>query len=97
MKGYLIGNINVKNAESYREYAKAAEPIVRAYGGRYLVRGGKAEPLEDTKAWRLVVLEFPSLADAEKFYRSPEYRKIMHLRTDNAETHLFALAEGYSS
>ena len=96
MKGYLVGNLEVTNADAYREYREKAEVIVRQYGGRYLVRGGKIERLEgEQKVGRLVVLEFPSLAAAELFYRSDEYQAIIPLRTKNSKTHMFVLVEGY--
>jgi uncharacterized protein (DUF1330 family) len=96
MKGYLVANIDVKNPEGYEAYRQAAEHLVHKYGGYYLVRGGKVDELEgEMKAGRLVILEFPSLTDAKRFYRSPEYRKVIHLRTDNSTTHMFVLVEGY--
>ncbi len=96
MKGYLVANIDVKNHEGYEAYRKAAEHLVKKYGGHYLVRGGKVDELEgEMKAGRLVILEFPSLADAERFYRSPEYRDVIKLRQQNATTHMLLLVEGY--
>jgi uncharacterized protein (DUF1330 family) len=97
MKGYLVGNLEVTNADAYREYREKAEVIVRQYGGRYLVRGGKIDQIEgEQKVGRLVVLEFPSLAAAELFYRSDEYQKIIPLRQRNSKTHMFVLVEGYA-
>jgi uncharacterized protein (DUF1330 family) len=96
MKGYLVAYIEVKNSLGYDEYRIRAERIVHKYGGRYLVRGGKADELEgEMKAGRLVILEFPSLVEAERFYHSPEYRNVIHLRQQNSVTHMFLLVEGY--
>jgi uncharacterized protein (DUF1330 family) len=55
--------------------------LIAKYGGRYIVRGGKVEPLEG--GWqpkRLAVLEFPTLDQALKFYRSEEYAPLIKLR-----------------
>ena len=69
---------------------------MKRYGGQYLVRGGKVDELEgEMKAGRLVILEYPSLPDAERFYGSPEYRDVIKLRQQNAATHMFLLVEGY--
>jgi uncharacterized protein (DUF1330 family) len=47
---------------------------VAHYGGRYLVRGAPYETLEGNwQPQRLVVLEFPDMEAARKFYDSPEY------------------------
>ncbi len=96
MKGYLIGNLEITNADAYREYRERAEKIVKQYGGRYLVRGGEIDQIEgEQKVGRLVILEFPSLAAAEPFYRSDEYQAVIPLRTKNSQTHMFVLVEGY--
>ena len=55
--------------------------VVTQYGGRFIARGGKAEALEGSPApKRLVVLEFPSYEQAQKWYRSPEYAPLITLR-----------------
>jgi len=96
MKGYLVGNLEITNAEAYREYRVRAEKIVKQYGGRYLVRGGEIDQVEgEQKVGRLVILEFPSLAAAELFYRSDEYQEVLPIRTRNSKTHMFVLVEGY--
>jgi hypothetical protein len=49
-KGYVIVEIDVTNPEAYEGYKAAVAPMVAAAGGRYLVRGGKAEGRERTNA-----------------------------------------------
>ena len=81
MKGYLIAEIEVTDPAAFEEYRRKAPPTIEQYGGKYVVRGGKVEPAEG--GWapkRFVVLEFPSLAQAQKWYRSPEYRPLLALR-----------------
>jgi uncharacterized protein (DUF1330 family) len=41
-------------------------------------------------AWpgSVVLMEFPRLAHAERWYRSPEYQRILHLRTNNGVSDL---------
>jgi uncharacterized protein (DUF1330 family) len=74
MSGYVILDIEVTDPDTYREYVALAGPTVLAYGGRYLVRGGPAAPLEgDWQPKRVVVLEFDSVAAARRWLESPEY------------------------
>lgn len=81
MAAYMIGNIEVLDAEHYPEYAKLAAPTVAKYGGRYLARGGSTAVKEgDAKAHRVVILEFPTLARALEWYDSEEYRPARALR-----------------
>ncbi len=93
-KAYLIAEIEVVNPEPYKAYVAAAGPLVEAYGGKYLVRGGPSEALEGAApAGRLVVVEFPSMADAKRFYDSPEYTEVRQGRIENAVSR-FILVEG---
>ena len=81
MTAYVIGEIEVTDPVLYEEYRKQVPAVVQKYGGRFVVRGGKVEPLEG--GWapkRLVALEFPSLEQAQKWYRSPEYAPLIKLR-----------------
>ena len=93
-KAYLIAEIEVVNPEPYKAYVAAAGPLVAAYGGKYLVRGGPSEALEGAApAGRLVVVEFPSMAEAKRFYDSPEYTDVRQGRIENAVSR-FLLVEG---
>lgn len=93
-KGYVIAEISVTNPEPYKAYVAAVTPMVAAFGGRYLVRGGAAEGREGAPPeGRIVVLEFPSLEAARAFNDSPEYAAIARLRQENAESRLM-IVEG---
>lgn len=61
MPGYVIVDVDVHDAEGYHEYGAMVEPSIEAFGGRFLVRGGRWERKEgDSAPKRLVVIEFPS-------------------------------------
>jgi uncharacterized protein (DUF1330 family) len=94
MAAYLIVNVDVKDPAGYEGYKQAAPATIAQFGGRYLVRGGTHETLEGS--WhptRLVVLEFPSLEAAKRWYESEEYQKIKPLRLQSAVGDL-VLVEG---
>jgi uncharacterized protein (DUF1330 family) len=94
--GYLIANLDVTDATKFEEYREKVRPLIEKFGGRYLVRGGELRRLEgNLPLHRLVVLEFPTLEAAQRFYDSAEYRPILKLRLDSARSDL-VLAEGYS-
>jgi uncharacterized protein (DUF1330 family) len=81
MAAYVVGEIEVTDPATYEEYRKQVPAVVTKYGGRFIVRGGKAEALEG--GWapkRLVALEFPSMEQARKWYGSPEYAPLIALR-----------------
>jgi uncharacterized protein (DUF1330 family) len=94
MAAYFIVDVDVKNPPAYEAYTQAAAASIAQYGGRYLVRGGKHEVLEGTwRPTRLVVLEFPTIEAAKRWYASVEYGKAKPIRLQHAEGHL-VLVEG---
>ena len=81
MSAYVIGEIEVTDPKTYDEYRRQVPATVEKYGGRFVVRGGRAETLEGgVPPKRLVALEFPSYEQALRWYRSPEYAPLIKLR-----------------
>lgn len=81
MKAYLVAHVQVRDAEGFEAYRAKVPAVIERFGGRYLIRGGAAHPLEgDWTVPRLVVVEFDSLEAARAFYESPDYQEILPLR-----------------
>jgi uncharacterized protein (DUF1330 family) len=81
MAAYVIAEIEVTDPAAYEDYRKQVPAVVSKYGGKFVVRGGRIEALEG--GWspkRLVVLEFPSMEQAQKWYRSSDYAPLIKLR-----------------
>ena len=94
MPAYIIAEVDVTDPAGFEEYRKLVPPTIQKYGGRYVVRGGATKTLEG--GWepkRLVVLEFPSVEQARRWYDSPEYREPKAVRFKTATTNLI-LVEG---
>jgi uncharacterized protein (DUF1330 family) len=65
---------------------------LEAHGGRFLARGGAHVVLEsDWDPKRLVVIEFPDLDAARRWYASPEYQEAKSLRTGAAHLRMVAV------
>ena len=95
MPAYIIIEIEIKDQKMFDEYKKLATDTIALYGGKYLVRGGETEILEgDWIPNRIVILEFPSMDQAKKWYSSEEYAPAMKLRNMSADSDMI-LAEGY--
>jgi uncharacterized protein (DUF1330 family) len=94
MSAYVIAEIEVVDPAAYEDYRKQVLAVVTQYGGRFLVRGGQIDAREG--GWtpkRMVVLEFPSMAQARKWYDSPEYAPLIKLRQKASKGKLI-LVEG---
>ena len=92
MSAYIVVNCEVTDPAKYEQYKQVAPQIIAQYGGRYLVRGGATGVLEG--GWqpkRVVILEFPTLAAANKFYHSPEYQAACDLRAGAALMDMIAV------
>jgi uncharacterized protein (DUF1330 family) len=94
MKGYVIVNVEVTDPKLYPDYIKIAPESIAIYGGRYLVRGGRAEKLEGSwEPHRFVILEFETYEQARRWWESEEYREPKALRQRTARTNMI-LVEG---
>lgn len=92
MSAYVVACINVTNPEAYAEYAKLAGPATAKYGGKFLVRGGKAEVMEGKWAGpRIVVTEFPDFDKAKAFYNSVEYQTAREKRLGGADFNMLVV------
>ena len=92
-KAYWVGIVDVKNHDEYAKYAEIAGPALVKAGAKILSRGGKIINLEGKKINRLVVIEFPSMNEAEKFYQSEEYKKGLKFLNSDVCERLLNIAE----
>ena len=81
---FVISNIEVTDPAKYQKYAEAAAAVVTAYHGKILTRGGKAVVFDGHPPQRVVVIEFPSLADAERWRSSPDFQKLKPLQQQSS-------------
>ena len=63
------------------EYLEKIQTTLDPFSGRFIVHGGAIDVREGAWPGNLVIIEFPSLAQARNWYDSPEYMAILPLRT----------------
>jgi uncharacterized protein (DUF1330 family) len=94
MPVYVIADVKVTNPAGYESYRPLAGASIARFGGRFVVRGGKAELLEGMlEPERVVVIEFPDLDTARRWYYSDEYQSALKIRQANS-TGRVILVEG---
>jgi uncharacterized protein (DUF1330 family) len=89
MKAYVVVQETVKDEAMFAEYRNQVMATLAPFGGEFVVRGGKMTVVEGE--WphpRLVIIVFPSRANAEGWYNSPAYQKILPLRLKGAAGNL---------
>jgi uncharacterized protein (DUF1330 family) len=95
MPAYVIADIEVSDPGKYEGYRALSPGAIAAYGGRFLSRGGDMQVLEGSWApSRVVVVEFPTAAQARKFYDSPEYRAARRAREGATNRFNLIVVEG---
>ncbi|HSP86692.1 MAG TPA: DUF1330 domain-containing protein [Ignavibacteriaceae bacterium] len=94
MSAYIIVEVDVKDPVRYEDYKKLTPASIAAYGGKFIVRGGKTELIEgNQEPKRIVILEFENAEKAKQWWNSPEYRDAKKLRHATAESRMI-LVEG---
>ena len=92
MAAYVIAEVEVTNPEGYKEYTRHVPGTIAQYGGRFLVRGGAAQVLEgEWPTLRRVVIEFPSVEAAKRWWDSTEYEGPKKMRRANSKGRLILL------
>ena len=95
---YLIVEMNITDLEKYKQYMAEAPAVVKAFGGEYVVRGGRHETLEgDWQPHRVALLRFPSFEQAKAFYDSEQYRAVRTKRAGAVEYFNSVLVEGVAA
>ena len=92
MSAYVINDMDVTDPALLEEYKKLSPATVSRYGGRFLARGGQVETLEGT--WspkRLVIIEFPSVAEARAWVESPDYAPARQLRQQASRSNIIVV------
>ena len=84
-KGYWIARIDVHNMDGYKEYVAQNGAVFKKYGAKFLVRGGQFEAREGSSRSRNVVLEFKDYETALACYNSPEYTRLVQIRSPHSE------------
>jgi uncharacterized protein (DUF1330 family) len=93
MAAYALVEVEVSNMDGMRPYIDAVAGTVAAFDGKYLVRAGVPEVVEGGPGQYplKVILEFPSMDLAKRWYRSPEYQAILPYRHKNSKSNFIWL------
>ena len=89
---YVIADVHITNPDDYADYVRQTPATITQFGGRFVMRGGKAEDLEgDWHPDRIVVVEFSSFEQAKNWYHSPGYSPLIPIRQRNSRSRLIVV------
>ena len=85
---YVVAEVHVTDPAGFMNYVKQVPGTLAAYHGKTVARA-----LPDVREGRppdgdIVIIAFDSLQDANRWYGSPEYSKLIPLRQQAATTRL---------
>lgn len=95
MPVYMIVDAKVTDDELFSQYVEKFDEVLKKFGGRFLVRGGRVTALSGN--WdpeRVVLIEFKTLEQLMHCFASPEYLDIAPLREQSTISRAIVV-EGY--
>ena len=93
MPGFAIAEVEVTDPAMFQKYAEKVPGTFAAFGGHYMVRGGKVASIEGDAPKRFVIIAFDSFEKAKAWEDSPEYGAIKGIRHASAKSRVF-IVEG---
>ena len=97
MKGYWIALYKeINNIDNLKKYAKIVTPVIKSFGGKPLVRGGKYKLLEGDHFPRTVIWEFLNYEKALECHNSKDYQEGWALAKDTTIRNL-QIVEGFNT
>ena len=93
-KGYWLARLDINDRETFAEYRQRnAAPIAR-FGGRFIVKGGRAKTLLGPKRGENVVIEFDDYAQATPCFHSAEYQAAAEYLKRSCSVIEFVIVQG---
>jgi len=81
MPVYVVAELTITDRAEYARYEAGFMPIWQQYRGELLAVDEQPTVLEgEWRHTRTVLLRFPDAAEAERWYRSPEYQALAQHR-----------------
>ena len=78
----MIANLQIHDADRYREYEKGFFPILKKHCGEFITYDDNIVNVEGEipMKGRIILFSFPSKKHAEEWYSDPDYQKLSEHR-----------------
>lgn len=83
MSAYFTASYQIDDPDMYQQYIAGVMPTLANYKVKPLVAGHEHKAVEGTPNPVVVILEFESMDEAESWYNSDEYQKVLPLRLNS--------------
>lgn len=86
MAAYLLAQVEINDADGFREYTSVFAPTLAPFGGTVLAADDHATPVEGMwPAGRVVIIEFATAEMAKAWYESDAYQPISSIRRAHSD------------
>jgi uncharacterized protein (DUF1330 family) len=93
-KGYWLARLDISDRDTFAEYRKRNAAPIAKFGGRFIVKGGKADTMLGPARGENVVIEFDSHAQAVACFQSAEYQAAADYLKRSCRVIEFVIVEG---
>jgi uncharacterized protein (DUF1330 family) len=90
---YLVIDVDVTDAELYKQYQAKARPLQSQYSARFIALGGTIEAFAGEPPKRAVIAVFDSLEKAQALRDSAAYKELVSVRDKASKYHAY-IVEG---
>mgnify|MGYP002634746290 CR=1 FL=1 len=93
---YMIVNLKVTDAETYRKYETGFFPLLKKYQGQFLTYDDQPIHLEGNapRSGRMIIFSFPSEQAAKDWYADADYQAISEFRRGGTRMEFLTLVHG---
>jgi uncharacterized protein (DUF1330 family) len=81
---YLVIEVDVTDADLYKEYTSKAGPLYRQVS-RFIAQGGKVQPFAGDPPKRAVIAVFDNMEKAQEFRDSAAYKELIPVRDKSSK------------
>ena len=93
---YMVVNLAVTDADTYRKYEKGFFSLLKKYGGNFLTFDDEPLTLEGEapRENRMIIFQFPSEQAAKDWYADPEYQSLSEFRRAGTSLEFLPMVRG---
>jgi uncharacterized protein (DUF1330 family) len=93
---YMVVNLKITDAGSYREYEKGFFGVLKKYGGTFLTFDDSAETFEGVapREGRMIMFSFPSEQAAKDWYADADYQALSENRRAGTKLEFLTMIKG---
>ncbi len=93
---YMVVNLVVTDADTYRKYEKGFFPLLKKYNGEFVTYDDNPLHLEGVspRNGRIIIFKFPSEQAAKDWYADADYQAISEFRRAGTEMQFLTLVHG---